>query len=114
MGCDEPEYIVELIQKYPYFKKLYNDIYEMCLNVEGVMDMFSKELQILDQNTVRYMIDELQEKLDTATAALADKEATIADKNAVIADKEATIADNNATIKKLQDELKKYKEQCWE
>ncbi|SFB70165.1 PD-(D/E)XK nuclease family transposase [Butyrivibrio sp. YAB3001] len=102
LGCDEPEYIVELIQKYPYFKKFYDDIYEMCLNVEGVMSMFSKELQILDQNTVRYMIDELQEKLDVATA-------TLADKDKVIADNIAALADKDVTIKKLQEELEKYK-----
>ena len=64
--------------------------------------MFSKELQILDQNTVRYMIDELQEKLDVATATLADKDATIADKDNIITDKDNTIA-------QLQAELEKYK-----
>lgn len=29
------------------------------------MDMFSKELQELDRNTVQYMIDEMQEEIDT-------------------------------------------------
>ena len=28
------------------------------------MDMFSKELQELDKNTVQYMIDEMQEEID--------------------------------------------------
>ena len=28
------------------------------------MEMFSKELQELDQNTVQYMIDEMQETLE--------------------------------------------------
>ncbi|WP_346662599.1 hypothetical protein [uncultured Merdimonas sp.] len=30
-----------------------------------MMDMFSKELQELDRNTVQYMIDEMQEEIDT-------------------------------------------------
>ena len=29
-----------------------------------MMEMFSKELEILDKNTVRYMIDEMQEELE--------------------------------------------------
>ncbi|MBD5455271.1 MAG: hypothetical protein HDR23_02150, partial [Lachnospiraceae bacterium] len=38
--------------------------YEICLNVERVMDMFSEELYELDKNTVQYMIDEMQETID--------------------------------------------------
>ena len=49
------------MEKYPEFQKMYREIYELCLNVEKVMEMFSKELQELDRNTVQYMIDEMQE-----------------------------------------------------
>ena len=70
LGCDEPEYIIRLIQDYPYFKPLYDDLYNMCLNIERMVHMFSKELQILDHNTVKYMIDELQEQLDNAKEQL--------------------------------------------
>ena len=41
---------------------MYAQIYEICQNIEQVMGMFSKELYELDRNTVRYMIDELQEE----------------------------------------------------
>ena len=61
---DEPEYIIQLITRYPEFKPLYETIYQMCENVEKVMEMFSKELQLLDQNTVQYMIDEMQDTID--------------------------------------------------
>ncbi len=70
LGSDKPEDILELLNKYPYFERLYNDLYDMCRNVEGFMGIFSKELQILDQNTVKYMIDELQEKCDKAEEEL--------------------------------------------
>lgn len=65
LGCDEPEFIIDLIQKYPSFKPLYDDLYDLCLNTERMVNMFSEELQILDRNTVKYMIDELQEQLDS-------------------------------------------------
>ncbi len=102
LGCDEPEYIIDLIQKYPYFKRLYEDLYNECLNVERVIEMFSEELRILDHNTVEYMIDDLQTRLDNA---LAEKEAAYA----ALADKDATIADMHAIINRLQAELDKYK-----
>ena len=59
---DEPEDIIALIERYPDFKAMYEQIYEICRNIEQVMGMFSKELYELDRNTVRYMIDELQEE----------------------------------------------------
>ncbi len=100
LGCDEPEYIIELIEKYPYFKPLYADLYEMCLNIEEVLNMFSKELQLLDQNTVIYMIDELEAKI-------ADKDAALASKNAALASKDAEINDLKAKIKELEEQNKK-------
>lgn len=125
LGCDEPKYIIELITKYPSFKSMYSDLYELCQNIERLMEMWSKELQILDRNTVKYMIDELQEKLDDAIAslaetkdALADKDATIADMGSSLADKDATIANKDATITnlqstiaELQEKLSKYESQ---
>lgn len=63
-SVDEPERIVELFTKYPMFRPMYEQIYNMCLNMENVMGLFSKELKQLDDNTVAYMIDELQELLD--------------------------------------------------
>ena len=44
MISDEPEDIVRLIEKYPDFKGMYEQIYEICRNIEQVMGMFSKEL----------------------------------------------------------------------
>jgi len=122
LGCDEPEYIIELINKYPIFKEMYADLYNMCLNVEGVMNMFSKELQILDQNTVKYMIDEMQEELDnvkdeldtakieldTAKTELDTANTTISNQSKAIADQAKEIADKEELIAKLQAELKKY------
>ncbi len=61
---DDPEVIVRLISLYPEFKAMYEQIYSMCRNVEGVMNMFSEELRMLDRNTVRLMIDEQQEAIE--------------------------------------------------
>ena len=63
-STDDPEEIVKLIITYPEFKPMYEDVYQLCLNTEKVMGMFSKELQILDENTVQYMIDEMQDTIN--------------------------------------------------
>ena len=77
LGCDEIEYIEKLINEYPEFRPMYKQLYDMCLNVEGVMQMFSEELAILDRNTAKLMIDEYQEAADKAVKALeAEQEKT--------------------------------------
>ena len=110
LGCDEPEYIIKLITEYPEFKPMYDDLYEMCLNVERVMEMFSKELQVLDRNTVKYMIDEMQEKLDATQDKLdstqLELDSTKAELDTTKAESDAAIASRDAIIKQLQEKIK--------
>lgn len=63
-SSDDPKAIIKLIEEYPEFYKIYEEGYEICRNVERVMEMFSKELYELDRNTVQYMIDEMQDTID--------------------------------------------------
>ena len=74
LSVDEPEMIIKLIEVYPQFRKYYEEIYELCRNTEKVMNMFSKELQELDRNTVQYMIDEMQDKIDEQKKDLGQKQ----------------------------------------
>ena len=81
---DNPEWIMKLIDEYPEFKTMYEDIYNICLNIEKVMGMFSKELQELDKNTVMYMIDEMQNVIDSQKDALSKKDDIINEKENII------------------------------
>ena len=60
---DNPERVIELITRFPEFKPMYETLYQMCLNVERMMDMFSEELRIMDRNTVKYMIEEQEQEI---------------------------------------------------
>lgn len=64
---DEPDVIIAIIEKYPDFRDMYEQIYNICRNIEEVMGMFSEELRELDRNTVQLMIDEMQEELNQKT-----------------------------------------------
>ena len=56
----DPDRIIELAERYPEFKEIYEEGYEICRNMENVMGIFSKELYILDRNTERFMFEEMQ------------------------------------------------------
>lgn len=44
LSDDNPETIIRLIDTYPEFRDMYEEIYDLCLNTEKVMNMVSKEL----------------------------------------------------------------------
>ena len=77
LSTDESEQIIGLITEYPEFKAMYEHVYNMCRNVEDVMGIFSEELKILDRNTVKYMVDEMQETIDEQKKQLKTKQSKI-------------------------------------
>ena len=74
LSVEKPEQIIELLEKYPKFRPMYEQVYEMCRSTERVMGMFSRELKELDDNTVEFMIDELKEMVDKEKAEALAKE----------------------------------------
>lgn len=63
-SCDDPDVIVELLEEYPEFEDIYKEGYQICLNMERVMEMFSEELYILDRNTEKFMFEEMQRECE--------------------------------------------------
>lgn len=74
LSVDDPKTILSLLNTYPDFKEIYGQVYEICRNVEDAMGLFSKELAELDRNTVQYMIDQMQEELETTNSQLEEKD----------------------------------------
>lgn len=63
-SSDRPKDIIELIEAYPEFKPMYEDVYKLCVDTGRVMSMFSEELYELDRNTMKLMVDEMQDEID--------------------------------------------------
>ena len=111
LTTDDPETILELTQAFPEFRQMYQDIYELCLNIEGVMDMFSKELQELDRNTVQLMIDEMQNELDHRGAQLEEKDIQLTEKDAQLEEKDIQLTEKDAQLEEKDIQLTEQKNQ---
>ncbi len=112
LGCDEPNRIMELIEKYPEFEAMYRTLYQTCLSTERVMTMFSEELHELDKNTIKYMIEEQQERLDAMKAELdSDREELyrvaeeLNSKKAELENKNAELESKNVELESKNEEL---------
>ena len=56
----DPQRLVELFEAYPQFIAMYETLYSMDKDMVRTMGFFSEELRIMDRNTVRYMMDEME------------------------------------------------------
>ena len=88
---DDPGIVVQLIDRYPDFKAMYEEAYRLCLNTERVMRMFSKELAELDRNTVQLMIDEMEETINSQGKEIKEKDQQLEEKNQELEEKDRQI-----------------------
>ena len=98
LSQDDPDMIIKLLNRDPVFQRIYEEVYTICLNTERMMNMFSKELEILDRNTVKLMVDEMIEERAQQMAEIAEERKQLkADAEKIKADAEKTKADAEKT-----------------
>jgi len=107
LSDDNPETIIQLIEEYPKFREMYEEVCDLCLNTEKVMDMFSKELLELDRNTVQLMIDEMQDEIDSQKVQLQEKDTQLQEKDTQLQEKDAKLQEKDAYIAELKAQLAK-------
>ena len=111
MSMDNPEDVVSIISKYPDFKELYEQVYDICRNIEGVMDMFSKELRILDRNTVQLMIDEMQDDLEQKREELKEKQGELEQTQGELEQTQGELEQTQGELEQTQGELMQKNEE---
>ncbi|MCM1461028.1 MAG: hypothetical protein NC088_12955 [Bacteroides sp.] len=111
LACDDPAIIAKLIGEYPEFKKLYEDAYYICQNVERVMNMFSEELRLMDRNTVQLMIDEQQAEIDEKNATIDEQNITINEQNTTIGN---LLADVDRQAELINTLIREFIKKCME
>ncbi len=116
LSFDEPEKIIQLITQYPMFESMYQQVYEICRNTERMVTLYSMELDELDRNTVKYMMDEMQaemdemeKKLKEKAKALDEKDKALNEKDKALNEKNKALDEKDELIRKLQAALEKEK-----
>ncbi|MDE6675576.1 MAG: PD-(D/E)XK nuclease family transposase [Acetatifactor sp.] len=63
LGEDSPQRLTELFKAFPQFIAMYETLYGMNKDMVSAMGFFSEELRIMDRNTAKYMIDEMDDEI---------------------------------------------------
>lgn len=102
---DEPEKIEQLIQQYPKFIPMYEDIYRLCRNMEKVMGLYSEELKMMDRNTVQFMIDEQEELIEKQREQLERLDAELSEKDEQLSRKDEQLSQKDEELSMAKEEL---------
>ena len=111
LSNDTPEKVKELVEKYPEFRDMYQEIYDICENVEEVVRMFSKELQELDRNTVKFMIEEQEREIKAQKEQLRQSEEELQKNQEQLKKNEEELQRSQEQLKQSEEELQKNQEQ---
>lgn len=63
LSVDDPQRLMELFRAFPKFIAMYETLYGMNKDMVSAMGFFSEELRIMDRNTAKYMIDEMDDEI---------------------------------------------------
>jgi len=70
LATDDAEEAGKLAEKFPWLEEIYREMADYLHKPEEVLNMFSRALQIMDENTVKYMIEIQQQELDETRGKL--------------------------------------------
>lgn len=83
--------IMELLEVFPEFREPYSEIADFMRNPEELMEMYSEVLRIMDRNTERNMVADLQTEVEELQERVEEKEKTIEAQRELIKDLEEKI-----------------------
>lgn len=102
---DDPEKMIQLIERYPEFKPMYETLYQMCQNMERVMELFSEELRQLDRNTVKYMIEQQQQELDQQAEIISKQKQELSQKDEQLSQKDEWLNQKDEQLSQKDEQL---------
>ena len=106
IGSDSPKDICRVIEAFPEFKELYNEVLMLSYKTKeliGMFDVIREALRAADEGTVKYMVEEQQKEI-------AEQKKMIAERDEQLAEKDEQLAEQKQEIEKLRKALQEATE----
>ncbi len=109
LASDDPSDIMKLIEAYPKFREPYAEIAAFQQKPEELVNMYSKALEIMDRNTVKYMIEEQKKEIEERKKEVKEQAELLKQANTALLEKDNILAEKDAQLKALKSELELLK-----
>ena len=106
IGSDSPKDICRVIEAFPEFKELYNEVLMLRYKTKeliGMFDVIREALRAADEGTVKYMVEEQQKEI-------AEQKKMIAERDEQLVEKDEQLAEQKQEIEKLRKALQEATE----
>ena len=111
MTTENLEDAEQLIREYPWLEEIYQEIAVLRRKPEEVLGMWSEALRMLDENSLKYYVDELREQVKKAEEkAEEERKKAEEEKDVLLQERNSALAEKDAEIEALKKQLAKLKE----
>ena len=114
LSTDDVSRLDDLVSDYPQLEGIIADMAGYLDKPQEVVGMFSEALKILDENTVHYMMDEMQKDIDNKNELINKQDEMIKELREQNEDKNEQINKQNQQIAELLDAFKQSQEEIAE
>ena len=114
LSTDDVSRLDDLVSDYPQLEGIIADMAGYLDKPQEVVGMFSEALKILDENTVHYMMDEMQKDIDNKNELINKQDEMIKELREQNEDKNEQINKQNQQIAELLDAFKQSQEEITE
>ena len=105
LASDDPADIARLTEAYPRFRELYAEIAAFQQKPEELVNMYSKALEIMDRNTVQYMIEEQKKEIEEQKKEIEEQARLLTEKDKIVAEKDKIVAEKDKIVAEKDKEL---------
>lgn len=110
-GSTSIEDILEVCEAFPEFIPLYEQVFAFRQDAGRLMEMYSEALRIMDRNTERYMVEELQDELEKKKDELQRAEQELQQTEQEIEQTRDEIRQTKQEIEQTRDEIRQTKQE---
>ena len=93
---------MRIIERYPDFREIYEEIAQFQVKPEELVGMYSKALEILDRNTVQYMIEEQKQEIEEQQQEIEEQQREIEEQQREIEERKREIEEQQKEIERLK------------
>lgn len=105
IGSDKPEHIRKVLASDLKFKEMYREIVYFRYHPKEAIRMFSEALKVLDENTTKYMIEEMRQELEDNLQELLNVQQKLMETNEELTEKNKELTEKGKELIEKDKEL---------
>ena len=112
IGSDSPKDICRVIEAFPEFKELYNEVLMLRYKTKELIRMFDvirEALRAADEGTVKYMVEEQQKEIAEQKKMIAERDEQLAERDEQLAERDEQLAEQNDQLAEQKQEIEKLR-----